>query len=1017
MSGDQKSLAELLATTELFAGLKRSELARLACAAETTQVDFGETVYAAGDRGTGLYVVKSGAVRLLADMQGKEVNLGVRRETDVFAEMAALKDCCHETSARAAAKTELALIPRTAIAEVLNRNVAAQRTLACFVSMRSAADYIACLFNLRDKVSDNEIRDLIKNVGVKRVRAERTVLEQDAANDRRLYVVRHGKVRIVRKEAGVEYRLATREPGEVIGEQACLNGQNQPASVIADTDVTLLVLPQDIVQQILARNPQARSVLEQRIRFVERELQRQQQLAQRRSKVIPLDLGSRPELGERIVKRFPLVQQAEQIDCGPACLAMICKHYDIAMTLGKLRELANVSAQGASLDSLARTAESLGFTARGVRCTYQELLTADLPLIVHWEGYHFVVVYGVSKNHVWIADPGAGFRKLTVAQFERGWRGICLMLTPSNVVAQQQSVRSPWVRFAGYLQPHRKILAHLFMATFVIQVLGVAPPLIIQNVLDRVIVHSDVSLLHLLIVGLVITSVFTQLTTVLRGLLANFMVRSLDFAMMSQFCKHTFSLPLSFFAKRKTGDIFARFQENQTIRAFLTESTITTVLNLLMVFIYFTILFIYNVQMTALLVVLVIPLLVLTALATPKIKRYAREAFQASTESEAVLMETLSGAETVKGMGIERLMRLKWEKKYTASLDVQYRAQRFGIYIGLASQLMNSTTTVVMLWVGASLVLAQQLTIGQLIAFNALMGSVMTPLLGLVRLWHQVQAAGVAMERLGDVLEIEPEQKPKELASRIVLPEVQGNIKLDEVYFRYGDSAGPYVLENISFETKPGELVAIVGDSGSGKTTLARLLVGFYKPTEGKITVDGYDMNALNVESYRAQIGYVLQSNLLFSGTIAENIAAGDDCADQRRIANAARLADAHGFISRMPMGYEQVVGERGMGLSGGQVQRLCIARALYRDPRVLIFDEATSALDMRAESNILKNLQDTLHDRTMVVIAHRLSTIMQADRILVLYNGAIVEQGRHEELLARKGMYHQLMHKQIAGA
>jgi ATP-binding cassette subfamily B protein len=498
---------------------------------------------------------------------------------------------------------------------------------------------------------------------------------------------------------------------------------------------------------------------------------------------------------------------------------------------------------------------------------------------------------------------------MSVEEFERGWSGTCLVFTPGQNLAELDASRSPWVRFAGYLKPYGKILAHLFLATFVIQVLGVVPPVIIQNVLDGVIVHHNVSLLHLLVVGLVVSSVFTQVISTIRAFLANFMMRSMDFAMMSHFFKHTMSLPLAFFASRKTGDIFARFQENQTIRAFLTESTVTTVLNLLMVFIYFTIMFFYNVKLTLLLVAFVIPIVALTVAATPKIKHYARETFAASTDAKSFLMEALGGAETVKGMGIERPVRLRWEKKYAKALEVQYRGQRFNILVGSGSQLLNAATTVAILWAGTNLVLAHELTIGQLIAFNALMGSVLAPLMGLVGMWNLLNDASVAMERLGDVLDLAPEQKPEALASRIVLPDLRGEIRFDGVYFRYGGSETPYVLENLSFDIKPGELVAIVGRSGSGKTTLAKMLVGFYAPTEGKLTVDGYGMGVIDKEYYRAQVGYVMQSNLLFSGTIAENIASGDESPDRRRIEEVAKMADAHAFIAKMPLGYDQVVG------------------------------------------------------------------------------------------------------------
>jgi ATP-binding cassette subfamily B protein len=380
-------------------------------------------------------------------------------------------------------------------------------------------------------------------------------------------------------------------------------------------------------------------------------------------------------------------------------------------------------------------------------------------------------------------------------------------------------------------------------------------------------------------------------------------------------------------------------------------------------------------------------------------------------------METISGAETVKAMGIERSMRLKWEKKYANALDVQYRSQRFEALVGFASQMLNSATSVVILWIGASLVLSQQLTIGQLIAFNMLMGSVMSPLMGLIGIWDELHEAGVAMERLGDVLDMEPEQKPSELQSQVAIPDLQGDVRFENVYFRYGGKETSYVLEDISFEFKSGQLVAFVGQSGSGKTTLAKLLVGFNPPTEGKILVDGYDLTQINMEYYRAQIGYVLQGNLLFSGTIAENIALGDENPDRRRVIEVAKLADAHGFVSNTPLGYEQVVGERGMGLSGGQMQRLCIARALYNDPKLLIFDEATSALDTQSESNILGSMREILKGRTAVVIAHRLSTIMTADKILVLYGGSIIEEGTHQELVDKGGMYYQLVQKQMSGA
>ncbi|SAL31417.1 peptidase domain-containing ABC transporter [Caballeronia humi] len=1011
------SPADFLATVELLSPFAREEIELLAEHAQSRFFAFGETVCNAGDAADGLFVIKSGSVRIFTEEHGKEISMGVRKEREVFADIAMLREYRHESSVRSSGKTELLFIPRSIIEPIITRNPAALAFVTSYVAINSAGGFVARLFDLRGKLNKSELEECVRSVGVKRVGAGKEILKQDSREDRRLYVVRQGEVRIVRNEGNAEHLLATLGPGEIFGEKACVMRQEQMTSAVASADTRLLVIPEKTVHFILERNVKLREVLEERIRFTERELQRQKKLAERRTIPSMLDLHTKPEMGERIIKRFAWVEQAEEMDCGAACLAMICKHYGISMTLGKLRELANVTTQGATLDSLARAGESLGFTARGVQCTFESLRGFDLPFIVHWEGYHYIVVYGVSKECVWVADPAIGFKKMTVGEFERGWSGTCLLFTAGQDMAQKSVSRSPWIRFVGYLKPYRKILLHLFLATFVIQVLGVIPPVIIQNILDGVIVHQNVGLLHVLIVGLIISNLFSQLMSTIRAYLANFMVRNMDFAMMSQFFKHTLSLPFGFFAKRKTGDIFARFQENHTIRAFLTESTVTTVLNLLMIFIYFTIMFLYNVKMTIILIVFVIPIMVLTAVATPRIKHYAREVFAAATDAKSFLMEALGGVETIKGMGIERPVRIKWEKKYAKSLEVQYRAQTFNIGVGLASQILNTATTIAILWVGANMVLTHEMTIGQLIAFNAFMGSVLSPLMGLIGLWSLLNDAGVAMERLGDVLDMEPEQKPGEVASRVMLPDLQGEISLNGVYFKYGESDTDYVLENISFDIKPGELIAIVGRSGSGKTTLAKLLVGFYAPTEGKMVVDGYDLGVIDKGYYRAQIGYVMQSNLLFSGTIAENIASGDEAPDRRRIEEVAKMADAHAFIAKMPLGYEQIVGERGVGLSGGQIQRLCIARALYHDPRLLVFDEATSALDTQSESNILGNMQEILKGRTAVIIAHRLSTIMRADKILVLYEGGIVEQGKHDELVARKGMYYQLVQKQLSAA
>ncbi|HEU0306748.1 MAG TPA: cysteine peptidase family C39 domain-containing protein, partial [Lysobacter sp.] len=442
---ETKSRAEFLASVDLFSALTRHDLDRLAESAQPRLLAFGDTACRAGETADGLFVVKSGTIRVFTEEGGKELSLGVRKAGDVFAEMTLLRECRHESSARASAKTELLFIPRSVIAPIVAANPAARAFVASRVAIGSAGGLISQLFDLRGKVDKAELEELIRSVGVKQVAAGKEILKQDSREDRRLYVVRHGEVRVVRHEDGTDYPLATLRQGDTFGERACLMRQEQAAAVIAGTDAALLVIPEKTVYFLLERNPKLREALEERIRRIDRELQRHKKLAERRKLPSLIDLQSKPELGEKVIRRFAWVQQAEEMDCGAACLAMICKHYGIQMTLGKLREMANVTTQGATLDSLARTGESLGFTTRGVKCTFDTLRGFDLPLIVHWEGYHYVVVYGVSANKVWLADPATGFKKLSVEEFERGWNGTCLTFTPRQDLAAEAASRSPWV--------------------------------------------------------------------------------------------------------------------------------------------------------------------------------------------------------------------------------------------------------------------------------------------------------------------------------------------------------------------------------------------------------------------------------------------------------------------------------------------------------------------------------------------------------------------------------------------
>lgn len=1011
------SLIKWLKQVEVFSSFNDAELEILEKSSSKKEYDFGETVLSAGDIPKDMFVIRSGKVRLFITEE-KEKSLGIYKERDSFAEKIILSDTPIDFSVRASGKTEVICFPVDTIRNLLESNGNARKFITQYIALKFSGGLLAHFLNIKENSLDREEYDsIIRNIGAKKIKAGSTILEQDNGTDCRLYIIRSGSVAVVRKEEDTEYTISTLESGEAFGEQACLNYSVQPASVIAKTDSLVLVIPQDIVQRLISQNVKLKQIFEERIEYFNRSLERQQKLQKWTGEKSIFSSDTKTGVGGKIIKRFQLIQQAEEMDCGAACLAMICKHHKINMSLGKLREMANVTTEGATMESLAKVGENLGFHTKGVRASYNSLKGFELPFIAHWEGFHYIIVYGISKTHVWVADPGPGFRKLSKAEFEKGWTGNCLLFTPTAATKQVKSSKNPWLRFFSYLVPMKKILRDLFLAALVLQLLGLAGPIIMQNILDRVIVHQNTHLLNMMIMGLAAAMIFSQITEFLSAYLSNFLSRKMDFSMISHFYKHVFSLPVDFFAKRKTGDIVARFQENETIRSFMTDSSIGTVLNSIMVSVYLIVLFKYSVSLTFLLLAFMIPIILLTLAATPKYKDYARKSFYAEAESESLLMESLAGAESVKAMAIERNIRLKWEQKYTKALDIKFRTEMFTTGIGTLSDLLKAAATITILWVGAHMVLKNEFTIGQMIAYNGLVGAVMTPLLGLVGVWDELQEALVSMERLGDVLEIEEEQHNLSPDQKIILPDLDGDITLKNVYFKYSENPkDDYILKNLNLTIPQGSTVAIVGSSGSGKTTFAKLLVGLHKPSEGSITVCDYDIDTLDLSYYRRNIGYVMQNNLLFAGTISENIAMGAQTVDQRQIVNCAKLADAHGFINNLPLGYEQVVGERGIGLSGGQNQRLCIARALYHNPALLIFDEATSALDGESEHQIQNNLSNILKDRTAVIIAHRLSTVMEADQIFVLYKGQMTESGNHDELIDKQGIYYQLFKNQLAG-
>jgi ATP-binding cassette subfamily B protein len=716
----------------------------------------------------------------------------------------------------------------------------------------------------------------------------------------------------------------------------------------------------------------------------------------------------------RITKRYPIFEQQSASDCGAACLVMIGRYWGKQFSVNRLRDTANVNRMGATLRGVAAAAESIGFSTRPVKASLDKLAQQPLPAIAHWEGKHYIVVYEINNKHVIVGDPAIGQRNLTHAEFKAGWTGYALLLQPTAFLKEAETSSAGVWEFLDLLKPHWVVLLEVFMASVFIQIFGLVTPLFTQLLLDRVIVQGSIVTLNAVGLGLLIFSLFRVAMTGLRQYLLDHTANRVGVSMLVGFIKHTFRLPLAYFESRYVGDIISRVQENQKIQRFLTGEALSIILDLLTVFVYLGLMCWYSWRMALMTLLIVPPFFLLALIATPFLQRISREIFTAIAKENSYLIEALTGIRSIRSMAIEQTVRWRWEEQLNNLTKKTFSGQVIGNQLQIFSTTIETISSTGLLWFGAWLVIQNQLTIGQLIAFQMLLANIIQPFQRLIVLWNQVQEVMISTERINDVLEAEPEEDLQHQI-RQSLPRMRGHIRFDNVTFRYHPDSDYNVLENLSFEIKPEQTVAVVGRSGSGKTTLSKLILGLYPATDGRVLIDSQDVASISLKSLRSQIGVVDQDTFLFGGTIRENVSIAHPEATLEEIMEAARLAGADEFIKQLPMGYETPIGEGGGMLSGGQRQRLAIARALLGNPRLLLMDEATSHLDSESERIIQNNLNTIRKGRTTVIIAHRLSTIRNADVILVLDKGVLLESGTHNELIKRKGHYYYLNQQQLA--
>jgi HlyB family type I secretion system ABC transporter len=719
---------------------------------------------------------------------------------------------------------------------------------------------------------------------------------------------------------------------------------------------------------------------------------------------------------QRVAHRYPFFAQQSASDCGAACLVMVSQYWGKKFSINRIRDIANVDRNGASLRGLIIAAESMGFSTRPIKVTLDQLVKQPLPAIIHWEGKHYIVVYEITRQGIVVVDPAIGQITLSHAEFQDKWTGYTLIVTPTALFKEAKEVATPFWQFFELIKPYRGVLSEVFIASILIQVFGLITPIFTQLILDRVVVQRSEVTLFAIGWGLLIFGIFKVMTVGLRQYLLDHTANKIDLTLIVGFINHTLRLPLSFFESRYVGDIISRVEENRKIRRFLSGEALSIFLDLLTVFIYVGLMFFYSWKLACLVLLIIPPFFLLAVISTPFLRRISREIFSAVATESSYLIEILSGIRTVKSTAVEQTVRWHWEDLLNQEVKKIFSGQVIGNRLQIFSSLIESLMTTATLWFGAWLVIQGQLTIGQLIAMSMLLSNIISPFKRMVTLWNSYQEVVIAIERISDVLDTETEEDAQQY-SRQSLPPIKGEVVFNNVTFRYHPESDQNILENINFTIKPGQMVALVGRSGSGKTTISKLLLGLYPPTDGKILIDRHDITNIDLRSLRHQVGTVDQDTFLFGGTIRENISLGHPSSTLPEVIEAAQLAGADEFIKKLPMGYETITGEGGGMLSGGQRQRIAIARALLGKPKLLIFDEATSHLDAESERIIQNNLGEILQGRTTLIIAHRLSTVRNADVILVLDKGVLIEQGTHDELMSLRGHYYYLNHQQLAVA
>ncbi|MDP2541221.1 ABC transporter ATP-binding protein [Tenacibaculum discolor] len=724
------------------------------------------------------------------------------------------------------------------------------------------------------------------------------------------------------------------------------------------------------------------------------------------------------------MKKFPNYKQTEAKDCGPTCIKIIAKHYGKTINTQQLRKLSETTREGSSLLGLSEAVESIGFKSLGIKLAFNKLKEAPFPCIVHWNKNHYVVLYKIKKDVVYISDPAHGLITFTKEEFIQHWignnadenteEGIALLVEPTPKFYQEEFEEDEKFGFSfifKYLYKYKKFIVQLIIGLLAGSLLQLILPFLTQSVVDVGIKNQDLNFVYLILFAQLFLFVGKASLEIIRSWILLHLSTRINISLISDFFIKLMKLPISYFDVRMTGDLLQRINDHKRIERILTTSSLTVLFSFFNLIIFSLVLGYYSLQIFGVFVLGSVLYFGWVLFFFKKRKELDYKRFSQVSQEQSKVIELINGMQEIKLHNAERRMRWNWEYVQARLFKVATKSLALEQTQSVGSNFINELKNMFITILSAKLVIDGQITLGMMMAISYIVGQLNGPITQLINFMRDIQDAQISLDRLGEIHNMEDEEKPGD-EKVTTIPE-NASIKLNNISFRYTGGLEP-VLKDLSLEIPANKTTAIVGVSGSGKTTLMKLLLGFYQVDQGDIMINNFNLKNVSQKEWRRNCGVVMQEGYIFNDSIAKNIAVGEDYVDKEKLAHAIDVANIGDYIEGLPLGYNTKIGSEGNGLSTGQKQRLLIARSVYKNPKFLFFDEATSALDANNEKVIMGKLNEFFADKTAVVIAHRLSTVKNAHQIVVLEKGKIIEKGSHEELIKLKGSYYHLVKNQL---